>query len=492
MTTASPIAALLNTDGYKLDHRRQYPAGTTLVYSNYTNRSSRIPGVDHVVHFGLQAALQTYLVEAFEPFFAADENEVAALYFDFIAAYLGPDAADAIGVDHIVALHQLGYLPLLVKSAPEGTLLPLRVPSFTIENTIPEFFWLVNYVETVVSAEYWHTATSATIALQYRRILDAAAINTGGAMKAVDFQAHDFSYRGQTSTASAAKSGAAHLTSFLGTDSLPALEWIRRYYPGDNGLVGAGVPATEHSVMCAGLQDGELDTFNRLLDLYPSGILSVVSDTWDLWNVLDKILPQLSERILARDGKLVIRPDSGDPETILCGDIYAPTGSPRWHGVVGLLDKHFGSTPNVAGFLELNEKVGAIYGDSITPERAYAITLRLESMGFASTNVVFGVGSYSYQGTTRDTFGSAVKATYVEIDGEGHNLQKDPVTDSGLKKSATGRLAVVADNNGGVELVQDAGPEAEAISLLQPVWQDGKNLAPQAFHDVRTTLTRQL
>ncbi|AYR03235.1 nicotinate ribosyltransferase [Gordonia phage Octobien14] len=487
MTKFAPIAALMQTDAYKLDHRNQYQlAGrVSRVYSNYTNRKSRIDGVDHVVHFGLQAFIQKNLVEAFEPFFAADEDLVCDLYEERVTQILGPNT---IGSDHIRALHRKGYLPLRFSALPEGTPVPIRVPSFVVENTEDEFFWLTNYVETALSAGVWQASTSATIAREYRKILDQAAEATGGVREAVDFQCHDFSYRGMSSQESAQLSGAAHLLSFSGTDSLVALDWIDRYYGGE--YVAGSVPATEHSVMCTGIEAvGEQELFSKLLDLYPTGIFSVVSDTFDLWTVLTEYLPALKDKILARDGKLVIRPDSGDPEKIICGDPDAETGTAEWFGVVRLLRMAFGCTWNEAGFRELNSHVGVIYGDSITLERAKSITARLESMGYASTNVVFGVGSYTYQHNTRDTFGSAMKATWAEVDGKGVNLLKDPITDDGTKKSATGRLAVVNSEYGGdLKLIERATPEAEQWSLLKPIWENGQFVQRVTFADVRATL----
>jgi nicotinamide phosphoribosyltransferase len=295
----------------------------------------------------------------------------------------------------------------------------------------------------------------------------------------------------------AAASGAGHLLSFTGTDSLPALEWIENYY-GDthfagkpNGFIGGSVAATEHSVMCAGGDLNETETFDRLLDLYPTGIVSVVSDTWDLWNVLTNILPSLKDKIMARDGKLVIRPDSGDPVDIICGTHPMPRwldATPAEKGVVQLLWEEFGGTVNAAGYKELDPHVGAIYGDSINYDRAQAIAERLAAKGFASTNIVLGVGSYTYQYVTRDTFGSAMKATWAEVDGEGRDLFKDPVTDNGLKKSAVGRLAVLPGAHGGMRLVNRATPEQEAQSMLRPVWEDGRMLNYQTFGDVRHTL----
>lgn len=525
MTEASPILPLLMTDAYKIDHRRQYPEGTEYVYSNYTNRGSRIEGVDHVIHFGLQAFIQQFCMEAFEPFFAADEDDVAVLYEEAINSILGPNE---VGSDHIRALHRLGYLPLRFSAVPEGTLVPLRVPSFTIENTLPEFFWLTNFIETVVSASYWHPSTVATIAHQYRVLLEEAAEKTGGDISAVDFQLHDFSYRGQVGTDAAALSGLGHLLSFKGSDTLPALDYARRYYNdhyynvltknvganpathyvAPNGLVLGSVPATEHSVMCAGGMDDEFGTYDRLLDIYPSGIVSIVSDTWDLWQVITDILPRLKDKIMARDGKVVIRPDSGDPVDILCGTVQwgrngkghgpilgfrnSPDGDlPYEKGVIELLWDEFGGTINDEGYKVLDSHIGAIYGDSITIDRARKITRRLKAKGFASTNVVFGVGSYSYQYLTRDTFGSAMKATWVQINGEGRDIQKSPVTDSGLKKSATGRLAVLKDNDGELVLIQQADKWQEAASALQPVWENGHFLKYQSLGDVRDVLAEQ-
>lgn len=497
MSRFAPIAPLLQTDAYKLDHRRVYSLSgkVSRVYANYTNRKSRIDGVDHVVHFGLQAFLQKYAIDAYEPFFAANEDDVCALYEERIAGVLGPND---IGSEHIRALHKKGFLPLEFRAVPEGTPVPIGVPSFTVENTDDDFFWLTNYIETVLSAEVWHASTSATIARTFRREFDEAAERTGGLAAAVDWQGHDFSYRGQTSSETAAASGAGHLLSFTGTDSLVALEWIDNYYGGT--YVAGSVPATEHSVMSTGIATlGEQELFERILKLYPAGIVSVVSDTFDLWKVVTEFLPNLKEQILARDGKLVIRPDSGNPVDILTGtnvwDDYKTADpkeiakqSPAGKGVVELLWDTFGGEVNEKGFKVLDSHIGVIYGDSITVDRAKEINRRLEAKGFASINWVGGIGSYTYQYVTRDTFGSAIKATYAVVDGNPVNLFKNPVTDDGTKKSATGRLAVLKRANGELYLVQKATPEQEAVSELQPIWRDGKFLRKQTFAEVREVL----
>lgn len=478
----SPFNPITMIDAYKFDHRRQYPPGTTRVYSNLTPRSSKLDGVDEVVLFGLQAFLRRYLMDEMEAFFATPAEQVAARYQRRVDGLLGPND---IGTGHIVALHELGYLPLRFCAVPEGTPVPLRVPMLTVENTHPEFFWLVNYIETILLASLWLPCTSATQAVRLRRLLDAAAVETGGDTAFVDWQGHDFSFRGMESLEAAASSGAGHLLAFAGTDTIPALDFVDYYYPhGDELLVGGSVPATEHSVMCAGGEDDEEQTFDRLLSLYRGGVLSVVSDTWDLWRVLTDILPALRERIVERDGKLVIRPDSGDPAKVLCGDPDAPMGSPERAGVANLLWEHFGGTVNERGMKVLDPHVGIIYGDGIDYRRAEAITTSLAAAGFATTNVVLGVGATTYQNVSRDTFGFAMKATWAEINGEGRDLFKDPVTDRGEKKSAAGRLAVMRADDGALSLRERATPAEEAVSVLQPVWEDGKFLNEWSFEQV--------
>ncbi len=475
-------------DGYKLDHRRQYPRGTTRVYSNWTPRSSRVTGHKKVVYVGGQYFRQRYLVEAFREFFQADEDAVCDRYARRVNGYLGPNT---IGTDHIRELHRLGYIPLLFREIPEGTEVPLRVPMLTVENTHPDFAWMPNYFETLMSNVMWLPCTSATTALGMRRILDEAARKTGSPPEFTDWQGHDFSFRGLPGPEAAMLSGMGHLLFFTGTDTIPALDLIETYYGVPEGyLIGGSVAATEHSVMCAGGEDGELETFERLLDLYPSGILSVVSDTWDLWHVLTDILPQLKGRIMAREGKLVIRPDSGDPADILCGDPKA-TGAAGW-GVVECLWDIFGGTKTSTGHRLLDPHIGCIYGDSITRERAKEITERLAAKGFASANVVFGIGSYTYQYVTRDTYGFAMKATWVEIDGVGRSIFKTPKTDNGVKNSARGRLAVLADARGELYLVENATAEQEAASLLRPVWNSGIALIHETFDVVRARARRAL
>lgn len=534
-------------DFYKSGHIFQYPKGTSVVYANFTARSDRLAKIlrngwdGKITFFGLQGFAQWYLIDLWnETFFNLDEDVAVSKYYRLMKNTIGH-----IDVEHIRALHKLGYLPLKIKALPEGSRVDIRVPVFTIINTLPEFFWVTNYVETVMSCEVWKPTTTATIAYEYRRLLERYAALTGASMDLVQWQGHDFSMRGLSGLADAYTSSPGHLLSFTGTDVIPAIEYLETYYGADieKELVGSSVPATEHSVMCMGGKETEYETFRRLIeDVYPSGIVSIVSDTWDFWKVITETAGQLKEKIMARDGKVVFRPDSGDPVKIISGYRYKTYATKKeaeedyydlhndmslteesyeavqigdsffeikfgyWasgdvrevligeelrpeevKGAVECLAEGFGTTRNDAGFMELDYHVGLIYGDSITLSRAEEILERLKNKGFASTNVVFGIGSYTYQYNTRDTFGFAVKSTYGEINNEAVEIFKDPVTDSGTKKSAKGLLRVEKDITGYV-LHEQQTPEMEALGELKTVFLDGQLTRFQTLSEIRGNL----
>lgn len=476
------IPALNLTDFYKTDHRRQYPKNTTKVYSNFTARISRLPGIDRVLVFGLQYFVKEILINKFNSsFFQQPKEKVVAAYKRRMDTSLGPNAVE---MSHIEALHDLGYLPISLKSLPEGTLAPLRVPILTITNTHPEFAWVTNFLETILSNSIWHPITSATIAYQYRKILNKYAFETSTVSDFVQWQGHDFSMRGQSSMEASLVSGAAHLTCFTGTDTIPAIDWLEKYYcaNAEAELIGGSVPATEHSVMCLGGKETEEQTYERLItEVYPKGIVSIVSDTWDFWHTLTVAIPKLKDKIMARDGKLVIRPDSGDPVLILCGDKSAKYGSPAYKGAVQLLWETFGGSINGKGYKQLEPHIGLIYGDSITLERCEEICLRLKEQDFASTNVVFGIGSYTYQYVTRDTFGFAMKATYGIIDGKSVEIYKDPLTDGGVKKSAKGLLRVNSD----LTLSECVSVDQEKSGLLETIFLNGKLTKETSLAQIR-------
>ncbi len=581
---------LLLVDSYKVHHTKMYPDNMTKLYSNFTPRKSRMEGVDYVVVFGIQHFCLEYLIKKFnEEFFYGPESRKG-----LTAEYLKKQKIDEykrhcqVDTTHIEALWDLGYLPIEIKALDEGTISPIGVPILTITNTHPDFGWLVNYLETLLSCMLWQPITSATIAHEYKKILTKYCLETDEKnIEFINWQGHDFSMRGMSSVESAILSGMGHLLSFTGTDTIPAIYQLESSYDA-KGLIGASVPATEHSVMCMGTKESEINTFKRLLDLYPTGILSVVSDTWDLWKVCTEYLPLLKEQILARDGKLVIRPDSGDPVDIICGTgnkyrelKYFPEGEvlpeyfedylleevsentphgehggseytqryivrgnlyvatihnicwnrydkqyyfidmyekakitvkeiehkPEHKGVVELLWDVFGGTVNEQGFKVLDPHIGVIYGDSITRERAIQICERLKAKGFASTNIIFGVGSYTYQYNTRDTFGFAMKATYGEItnlkpkfDGdknteiECREIWKDPITDDGTKKSKKGLLCVGTEGKligGGKPTIicdDQCTWEQEKTGLLTTVFLNGELVKKTNLEEIRNKL----
>lgn len=485
----SNLSAMLLCDFYKLSHRNQYPEGTEAVYSTWTPRASRMKGVTEVVAFGFQAFVKNYLINFFnENFFNRPKEEVLSEYLRIVKYTLGVTDPDT---SHIAELHDLGYLPLLIKAIPEGTKVPLRVPMLTIENTNPKFFWLTNYIETLASCELWLTCTSATIAHQYRKLLDKQALETVGNTEFVQFQGHDFSMRGMSSLESAANSGMGHLLSFVGTDTIPSIQAAETFYNAnvEKELVGTSIPATEHSVQCS--YGNDMKYFENIITrVHPSGFVSIVSDGYDFWEVIGNVLPTLKNKIMARDGKVVIRPDSGDPVKIVCGDPNGETELERKGAIEALWDI-FGGTVTEKGFKVLDSHIGLIYGDAITLERAEQITDQLKTKGFASINVVFGIGSYTYQYNTRDTFGFALKSTSCTVSGEEKQIFKSPKTDDGIKKSQKGRVQVV-DTIYGLNyfdgLMKGESNRFGAPDLLTPIFENGKLLKEESFSNIRKRL----
>lgn len=801
------IQSTILSDSYKQGHYDMYPEDLTFLYSNFTPRKSRVEGVNAVIFFGLQYFLKEYLINSFnKTFFERPKEAVLSAHKEFVA----PFATGDVTLEQWSALHDLGYLPIEIKALPEGTACPIGIPMLTIQNTHPKFAWLVNFIETILSTSLWLPITSATTAKRYRDIVEKWCEKTGGDMGFIDWQCHDFSMRGMASLEAACTSGAAHLTSFKGSDTIPAVPFLKEYY-GATGIVAGSVNATEHSVQSVGGQEEELITFERLLDKYPSGIISIVSDTWDLWKVCTEYLPSLKDKILNRDGKCVIRPDcysddteilteqgwclftdlakgqkvaqvldngtyefveplkhvceyyegdmirfydwygkvdllvtpnhnmffvregeefykqeasnctfywgkslkrsalsidtgkrltptealkiafqadgsfctkgkkirfsfskkrkidrlfailnkegikysvynlkdgrfeisvdvnaedyrkdfdwvdtsnlcsawckefieelsywdatrrgnnrfkfdttnvsvvnkveliglsagygvliskrkdnrkphfsdvytlhilkdnrlggqaikkevvqykgyivcvtvpsnrllvrrnrgqivcgnSGDPADIICGKDggYStpmgktgflsdlPNPSPEVKGVIELLWDTFGGTINEKGYKVLDPHIGCIYGDSITPERAETIFRRLEEKGFCSTNVVLGIGSYTYNYVTRDTFGMAMKATYCERNGVGKVIFKDPVTDSGEKRSARGLLCVHRPEGRDILLLlQEVSKEVEKTGVLETVFKDSTIVKETSLEEIRSIVSTQ-
>jgi len=534
------------TDSYKLSHKGFMEPGTEFIYSNMTARSAKhldLPSFDgKVVVYGLQHTILDVLVTEFNNgFFKLPKAHAVDLAANLFQGYVGMTEKG-----HFEDLYDLGYLPIEVKALPEGTLCPLRVPMYTIKNTHSDFAWLTNYLETVMSAETWKAPTVATIIYHYRKLINRYAELTTGSTEGTEFQLHDFSFRGMSNRFDAAKSGSAFLLSSCGTDNIPALPFIEKYYGVgvSDDFIATSVPASEHSLASTGIAvRGELEMLRKWITKdYPTGIVSVISDTFDFWKVITDYAVQLKDDILDRTpnelglAKVVFRPDSGDPVKIVTGYKCAKiphyiTGSAfneeldnlSWafeaveykgsfyeidvnggaigypklgkelkecevKGAIQVLWDNFGGTETEQGYKVLNERVGLIYGDSMNYERIEAICLRLADKGFASTNVIFGVGSFTMQYMTRDTLGMAVKATYAEVNGQGYELSKDPITDDGTKKSAKGLLRVDYDENGEITLFDQQTKEQESQGLLETVFKDGKVLKQETFTEVRNRL----
>lgn len=479
------LSAALLCDFYKLAHRAMYPEGTETVYSTWTPRTSRVNGVESVVNFGTQAFLMKLVSTFEENFFSRPKAEVVAEYARIIKHTLGVANPET---KHLEDLHDIGYLPLLIKALPEGAVVPLRVPTLTVQNTDPRFFWLTNYIETLASCELWQASTSATIAREYRRILDKFSMETVGNTDFVQFQGHDFSMRGMSSLESSISSGMGHLTQFAGTDTVPAIQGAEYYYGAnvEKELVGTSIPATEHSIQCA--YGDDLAYLKRMItEVHPSGFVSVVSDGYDYWDVVSRITKELKADIMARDGRLVIRPDSGDPVKIVCGDPEGKTEAER-KGSIEVLWDIFGGTVTDKGFKVLDSHIGLIYGDAITLRRAEEICQRLKDKGFASINVVFGIGSYTYQYNTRDTFGYAMKSSLCVVDGEERQIFKNPKTDDGTKKSLKGRVVVMKDGGSYYAVDKFGLTDIVMNDQLREVFNNGQLIGKQSFEEIRARL----
>lgn len=558
---------LLLCDSYKLGHADQYPNGTEFIFSNFTPRSIKhaltsvfggkaldnLISDKRIVMFGLQAVLKDMAEIWDKGFFQRDKTVVVDEFLQTILNYVDEPTLERMK-SRVSALHDYGRLPIKVNALEEGSLVSAKVPVFTICNTEKEFYWITNYLETWLSANLWKVMTSATIARVYRQIITHFAKETGviETHKAfLDWQCHDFSMRGMSGVHDAKLSGLGHLTSFTGSDTLIASQYAKEMY-GDglveNYLYAGSVPATEHSVMCLGsaLLDEKGLFKNLITQVYPTGVVSIVSDTWDYWKVLTEYLPELKTDALNRNGKLVIRPDSGNPVHIIAGynvqanlaslneleqqasalyeeyklnsqddmcvvyveneDAYYQIVESDGKYTFKTVEKHivkgsietlwqtFGGTESqgIDGkvYRTLNEHIGLIYGDSITVERCYQILSRLKERSFSSVNVVFGVGSFTYNYHTRDTLGFAMKATYGVVNGVGYNVFKSPKTDAdNMKKSATGLLRVV---NGELEEQYQLKQGETVLTYdqgeLKTVFNDGKFVKTTNLAEIRKKL----
>lgn len=478
---------MLLIDYYKAVHAEMLPEKMTKSVSYFTPRMSRIDRWDKVVMFGLQGLIRTWLIDYFNSeFFEKPFDEVIREYRRVLDNTLGKKV---YGIEKIEKLHRLGYLPVEIAALPEGTRVPVHVPMFGITNTHPEFAWLPQALESLISAESWHPMIAATVGYTYREIVNHYydltcddRIERAKALGAFDF-------RGEECTESAIKAGAGWCLSFLNTATVPVVPYLEKMYCCDctKEPVAFGSPSTEHAVMCSNYAvDGdEITLLRRLLtEIYPHTSFSAVLDSYDCWNVIDKILPELKEEILAHDGCMLMRGDSGD-----CVEVVTKTVFRLWD--------IFGGTINSKGYKVLNPHVKAIYGDSITIQRCEQIYRILMENGFACSNAALGVGSFSFQCVeengvlkpfTRDTFSSCIKATYCEIDGKPYPIYKAP-KEEGFKKSQKG-CCIVYEEDGELRYRDGLSWEEASAgdSLLQTVFRDGVLTKEQSLREIRNRL----
>ncbi len=479
---------MLLIDFYKAVHAEMLPEGITKSVSYFTPRMSRVKRWNEVVMFGLQGFIKTYLIDYFnEEFFGKPFEEVMSEYTRIMDATLG---TEAYKIGKVEKLHQLGYLPIEIFALPEGTLVPMHVPMFGITNTHPDFAWLPQSLESLISAESWHPMLAATVGHTYREIVnryyELTCDDTIPRAKALGA----FDFRGEECTESAVKAGAGWCLSFLNTATVPTIPYLEQNYSCDctKEPVAFGSPSTEHSVMCSNYAvDGdEITLLRRLLtEIYPNTSFSAVLDSYDYWNVIENVLPQLKKEILEHNGCMLMRGDSGD-----CVEVVTKTVFKLWN--------IFGGTVNSKGYKVLDPHVKAIYGDSITVQRCEQIFEILTEKGFACSNVALGVGSFSFQCIeedgilkpfTRDTFSSCIKATYCEIDGKPYPIFKNP-KDGGFKKSQKGCCVVYSED--GVLKYQDEYNWNEAVTdernLLTTVFKDGTLVKEQTLQEIRARL----
>ncbi|WKX99999.1 hypothetical protein Q1695_014683 [Nippostrongylus brasiliensis] len=447
-------------DSYKLTHHNQYPEGTTYVYSYFESRGGKFP---EVCFFGLQYILKRYLVGVVVTHEMIDEAKA------FYKLHFKMDVFNEDGWRHIVEKHG-GRLPLRIKAVREGSVVPTKNVLFTIENTDPEVPWLTNWFETLL-VQTWYPMTVCTISRAYKQLIARFLNATSDSMESLPFKLHDFGYRGSTSVESAGIGGAAHLVNFMGTDTIAGLQLCRKYYACD--MAGFSIPATEHSTITTWKREGEVAAFRNMLKQYPKGLISVVSDSYDVYHAVSSIWGGvLRDEVIERgaNGCLVIRPDSGDPVTVLLT-------------VLGLLEEKFPVTKNKKGYKVLPPYLRVIQGDGITYESIEAILNALMEAGWSTDNVVFGAGGALLQRINRDTQKCAFKCSHVVVNGEERDVYKNPVTDEG-KRSKKGYLTLERNSSGSLETVQEGQGNPEK-DILVTVFENGTLVVDWTLEEIR-------
>jgi nicotinamide phosphoribosyltransferase len=448
---------LLNTDSYKLSHYRQYPPGTEHIYAYVESRGG---AWDRTLFFGLQMFLKEYLSV---PVTRADIVEAEPLWTAHGLPF------HRAGWEHIVDAHG-GRLPVEIKAVPEGSVVPTLNALVTAVNTDPRCFWLTGFLETALLRAIWYPTTVATNSYMckqvIRRALDLSSDDPAGQ---IGFKLHDFGARGVSSRESAALGGAAHLVNFRGTDTMAGILAARDYY--DEPMAGFSIPAAEHSTITAWGREGEAEAYRNMLRQFgkPGAIVACVSDSYDLDHAITEIWGGLlKEEVLATGGVLVVRPDSGDPTSIVRRSVEQ-------------LAALFGCTTNKKGYRVLHHSVRVIQGDGINLNSIGAILQELTKAGWSADNLAFGMGGGLLQQLDRDTLKFAMKCSAAQIEGAWRDVYKDPATDPG-KASKRGRLALLRDE-AGWRTVPAAGNEV--LDRLRTVYRDGRLLNQTNFAEVR-------
>jgi len=453
------------TDSYKYTHWKQYPPKTTKVYSYFESRGG---DWDETVFFGLQYLLMKYLQR---PFSQVHVEEASSLVLN----HMGPGLFNEKGFEHIVNDHG-GYFPVSIKAVPEGSKVPFHNALMTVENTCPDCYWVTNFIETLL-VQVWYPMTVATLSYEMKkRIL--LSLERSGDPDLIDFKLHDFGCRGVSSMESAEIGGLAHLVNFKGTDTIPALVAAHNYY--DEPMAGFSIPAAEHSTIISWGRDGEQDAFRNMMQQFPTGLVAVVSDSWDIMGACEFLWGyHLKDEVLARDGTVVIRPDSGVPHEIV-PDVF------------DVLGKKFGYTVNEKQFRELPPQVAVIQGDGMDYDECGRILEALNRRGWSSNQLAFGMGGALLQRLHRDTQRCAFKCSYVEVDGEQRPVSKLPTTDNS-KASKAGRMKVIRNENT-KQWTTYTEDHAHYESIkpehdqLREVFRDGDLLIEVTLSDVRNTV----
>lgn len=445
------MSVILNTDSYKCSQWNQYPPGTTGVYSYIEARSGKWT---ETLFFGLQMFVKEYLTK---PITIEDIDEAE----DIITAHGEP--FNRQGWEYIVNKHG-GYLPVLIKAVPEGTLVPIRNVLLTIENTDPECYWLTSYLETALLRAIWYPTTVATNSYESKKIILKSLEKTGDP-SLINFKLHDFGARGVSSKESAGIGGLAHLINFMGTDTIEALIYGRKYY--NMPMSGFSIPAMEHSTVTSWGKENEVDAYRNMLRNYgkPGSLLACVSDSYDIFNACKLWGTELKDEVVKSGATVVIRPDSGYPPLVVlkCAQI---------------LDQYYGYTLNSKGFRVLNN-VRIIQGDGIDHQTIRAILYVLELNGYSADNVAFGQGGALLQQVNRDTMGFAMKCSAAKINGSWQPVFKDPITDNG-KASKKGRVTLYKENEKFYSGVEDW-----MTPVLIPIFKDGELLKDWNFDEIR-------